>query len=51
MEKYLRFIRNISKAENKSKRYRRRLMERELNKLNNDKKASGGGDGHQENDG
>ncbi len=34
MDKYLRFLRNLSKAENASPRNRRRLMERELNKLN-----------------
>lgn len=34
MDKYMRFLRNISAGEGKSKRARRRLMERELNKLN-----------------
>ena len=33
MDKYMRFLSIISKAENKSKRHRRRLMERELKKL------------------
>ena len=32
MDKYMRFLSIISKAENKSKRHRRRLMERELKK-------------------
>jgi|TARA_B100000035_G_scaffold306671_1_gene309004 hypothetical protein len=33
MDKYMRFLNIISKAENKTKRNRRRLMERELKKL------------------
>tara|TARA_R100000234_G_scaffold113485_1_gene87927 strand:- start:30 stop:194 length:165 start_codon:yes stop_codon:yes gene_type:complete len=33
MDKYIRFLKIISNAETKSKRYRRRLMERELKKL------------------
>ncbi len=34
MDKFLRFLRNINAGEGKSKRARRRLMERELKKLN-----------------
>lgn len=45
MDKYLRFLRNISAGESKSKRARRRLMERELNKLHNDKGGSDRVDG------
>jgi hypothetical protein len=45
MDKYLRFLRNIAKGENKSARARRRLMERELNKLNNDRKTNNEVDG------
>ena len=45
MDKYMRFLRTLIKAENKSKRNRRRLMERELNKLHNDKGGSDRVDG------
>jgi len=45
MDKYLRFLRNINAGEGKSKRARRRLMERELKKLHNDKRGSDRVDG------
>mgnify|MGYP001368516700 FL=1 len=45
MDKYLRFLRNINAGEGKSKRARRRLMERELKKLHNDERASDRVDG------
>lgn len=45
MDKFQRFLRNIAKGENKSARARRRLMERELNKLNNDRTTGDGVDG------
>ena len=45
MDKYLRFMRNLAKGEKGSPRNRRRLMERELNKLHNDKKGSDRVDG------
>ena len=42
MDKYTRFLRNLVKGEKGSPRNRRRLMQRELNKLNgNDRKPSG----------
>jgi hypothetical protein len=40
MDKFQRFIRNISK-DNLTKRNRRRLMERELKKLQNDRNRTG----------
>ena len=45
MDKYMRFLNIIIKAENKSKRHRRRLMERELKKLHNDERGSDRVDG------
>ena len=45
MDKYLRFMRNLAKGEKGSPRNRRRLMERELNKLHNDKRESDRVDG------
>ena len=44
MDKYLRFLRNISQ-EPRNKRAKRRLMERELKKLNNDTGTGNGVDG------
>lgn len=41
MDKYLRFLRNINAGEGKSKRARRRLMERELNKLQGNDTGTG----------
>jgi hypothetical protein len=35
MDKFERFLRNLAKGEGKSKRAKRRLMDRELTKLNN----------------
>lgn len=45
MDKFQRFLRNIAKGDNKSRRARRRLMERELKKLNNDGTTGDGVDG------
>ena len=45
MDKYIRFLRNLSKGESGSARNRRRLMERELQKLReHDRKTSDGMD-------
>ena len=41
MDKYTRFLRNLSKGEGGSARSRRRLMERELKKLNNNDREGG----------
>ena len=46
MDKYTRFLRNLAKGERGSARNRRRLMERELQKLKqHDRKRSDGLDG------
>lgn len=46
MDKYMRFLRNISKGDKigVSSRAKRRLMDRELNKLNDGQKPSDGVD-------
>ena len=42
MDKFERFLRNLAKGEGKSKRAKRRLMDRELKKLNSGNDRSSG---------